>query len=177
MRLTERRRLAVNAMIDIALREQAGPVALAAVARRQRVGLFCLAQVCARLRQAGLVNVSRGAGGGFTLGRRPAAISVRDIVDSIGVAVTRAEARALRCSTVDALSERLDDAMQAHMAAFVLADLVAAARNTGVVIEARRCRAVPAPRPHGGLIAMRATDTALLTDLVTATARQATIHR
>lgn len=150
MRLNQRRRLAVNAMIDIALRQQAGPVALASLAHRQRVGLCCLAEVCARLRQAGLLHVSRGAGGGFTLGRGSAGISVADIVGAIDVAVPRAEARAFRSSTVDGLSERLDDAMQTHMAAIVLADLVAALRNSGVVVEARRGPAVLALRPIGG---------------------------
>lgn len=150
MRLSQRRRLAVNAMIDIALRQQAGPVALAPLAHRQRVGQFCLAQVCARLRQAGLLNVSRGAGGGFTLGRRSAGISVADIIGAIDVGLPRAEARARRSSTVEGLSDRLDDAMQAHMAAIMLASLVAAVRDTQVVVEARPCPAAPARQPHGG---------------------------
>lgn len=174
MRLTQRRRLAVNAMIDIALREQAGPVALAAVAHRQRVGQFCLAQVCARLRAAGLVKVSRGAGGGFTLGRRSATISVADIVGAIDVTVPRAEGRALRSSWVDALSERLDAAMQTHMAAFVLADLVTTVRNAGVVVEARRGRATLAPRAP---IAVSVADTARVPDFVIATAGRTPLHR
>ena len=72
MRMSTKSRFAVQAMIDLALRERSGPVALAQVAARQGVSLSYLEQLFSRLRRAGLVESTRGPGGGYTLGRRPA---------------------------------------------------------------------------------------------------------
>lgn len=141
MRQTQRRRLAVNAMIDIARHEQARPVALAAIAHRQRAGLFCLGQLCARLRAAGLLKVSRGAGGGFTLGREAAAISVADIVDAVDAGSACTDSGDQGSSLVDDLGQRLEAAMQIHMAAIALIDLVAGLHDASSVVEAPRRRA------------------------------------
>lgn len=142
MRQTQRRRLAVNAMIDIAQHEQARPVALAAIAHRQRAGLFCLGQLCARLRAAGLLKVSRGAGGGFTLGREAAVISVADIIiDAVDAGSACADSGDQGSSLVDDLAQRLEAAMQIHMAAIALIDLVAGLHDASSVVEAPRRRA------------------------------------
>ncbi len=73
-------RFAVNAMIDLTLRERSGPVALAAIATRQQISLSYLEQLFSRLRRAGLVQSTRGPGGGYTLGRDAAEISVADVM-------------------------------------------------------------------------------------------------
>ena len=83
MRISTKGRFAVNAMVDLALRESAGPVALSTICARQRVSLSYLEQLFAGLRQAGLVQSTRGPGGGSTLGRAAAAISVADIVAAV----------------------------------------------------------------------------------------------
>jgi Rrf2 family iron-sulfur cluster assembly transcriptional regulator len=59
MRLTTKGRLAVVAMIDVALHHKAGPIALAVVA------------------------ATRGPGGGYTLGRDSAQITVADILFAV----------------------------------------------------------------------------------------------
>ena len=69
MRMSTKGRFAVNALIDLALREPAGPVALAAICARQQVSLSYLEQLFSRLRKNGLVESTRGSGGGYTLGR------------------------------------------------------------------------------------------------------------
>ncbi len=76
-------RNAVQAMIDLALRERAGPVALASIAARQRISLSYLEQLFSRLRRAGLVRSTRGPGGGYTLGRAAGEVSVADIVTAV----------------------------------------------------------------------------------------------
>lgn len=72
MRMSTKGRFAVNALIDLALREPAGPVALAAICARQQVSLSYLEQLFSRLRKNGLVESTRGPGGGYTLGRSAA---------------------------------------------------------------------------------------------------------
>lgn len=83
MRMSTKGRFGVNAMIDLALRERAGPVALAQIAARQHISLSYLEQVFSRLRRAGLVASTRGPGGGYTLGREAEAISVADILVAV----------------------------------------------------------------------------------------------
>ena len=83
MRMSTKGRFAVNAMIDLALREQAGPVTLAAISARQQISLSYLEQLFSRLRRQGMVESTRGPGGGYTLGRRAEAISVADIVTAV----------------------------------------------------------------------------------------------
>ena len=83
MRLTTKGRFAVTAMIDIALHGRSGPVTLASISLRQRVSLSYLELLFGKLRRAGLVESTRGPGGGYSLSRKAAEISVADIVLSI----------------------------------------------------------------------------------------------
>lgn len=83
MRLTTKGRMAVVAMIDVALHGKAGPVALAMISRRQRVSISYLELMFADLRRHGLVTSTRGPGGGYTVGRDAAKISVADIVYAV----------------------------------------------------------------------------------------------
>lgn len=83
MRLTTQGRFAVAAMLDIALRARSGPVALAAISARQKVSVSYLEQMFSKLRRSGLVESTRGPGGGYSLGRNAETISVADIIASI----------------------------------------------------------------------------------------------
>jgi Rrf2 family iron-sulfur cluster assembly transcriptional regulator len=83
MRLSTRGRFAINAMIDLALRDRSHPVPLAELAQRHHISLSYLEQVFSKLRQHGLVDSTRGPGGGYTLGFRGDAITVADIVTAI----------------------------------------------------------------------------------------------
>ncbi|MDH6166512.1 Rrf2 family iron-sulfur cluster assembly transcriptional regulator [Variovorax boronicumulans] len=97
MRLTTKGRFAVTAMIDIALHGRSGPVTLASISLRQRVSLSYLELLFAKLRRNDLVESTRGPGGGYSLSRKAALISVADIVLSIedhGAETTRRRAGA-----------------------------------------------------------------------------------
>lgn len=83
MRLTTKGRFAVTAMIDLALRQSSGPVTLAAISQRQQISLSYLEQLFGKLRRHELVESTRGPGGGYSLGRRLADISVADIIVSV----------------------------------------------------------------------------------------------
>jgi Rrf2 family iron-sulfur cluster assembly transcriptional regulator len=83
MRLTTKGRFAVTAMIDLALREHTGPVALAAISGRQQISLSYLEQLFGKLRRHELVESTRGPGGGYSLGRKAEEITVADIIVAV----------------------------------------------------------------------------------------------
>jgi Rrf2 family iron-sulfur cluster assembly transcriptional regulator len=83
MRLTTKGRFAVTAMIDLALRASGGPVALAAISQRQQISLSYLEQLFGKLRRHELVESTRGPGGGYSLGRAAAEITVADIIVAV----------------------------------------------------------------------------------------------
>ena len=83
MRLTTKGRFAVTAMIDLAMRSNAGPVALAAISQRQQISLSYLEQLFGKLRRHELVESTRGPGGGYSLGRGADAITVADIIVAV----------------------------------------------------------------------------------------------
>ncbi|MDH5707751.1 MAG: Rrf2 family transcriptional regulator [Hylemonella sp.] len=83
MRLSTQSRFAVNAMIEVALREQHGPVPLLVVGGRLGISRTYLEQLAGKLRRHGLLESTRGRTGGYTLGRGMAAISVADIVAAV----------------------------------------------------------------------------------------------
>lgn len=83
MRLTTKGRFAVTAMIDLGLRQNSGPVTLAAISQRQQISLSYLEQLFGKLRRHELVESTRGPGGGYSLARSPAQITVADIILSV----------------------------------------------------------------------------------------------
>jgi Rrf2 family iron-sulfur cluster assembly transcriptional regulator len=83
MRLTTKGRFAVTAMIDLALRQNSGPVTLAAISQRQQISLSYLEQLFGKLRRHELVESTRGPGGGYSLGRKATEITVADIIVSV----------------------------------------------------------------------------------------------
>jgi Rrf2 family iron-sulfur cluster assembly transcriptional regulator len=68
------------AMLDLAIHDRFGPVTLMDIAENQHISLSYLEQLFARLRKQGLVDGTRGPGGGYRLARTPEDISVADIV-------------------------------------------------------------------------------------------------
>lgn len=136
MRLTTKGRFAVTAMIDVALREQAGPVPLSEIAKRQQISLSYLEQMFSKLRQQGLVSSTRGPGGGYTLGRRTDAISVADIISAVEEA---GGAQAKGEEPVSDMAQGLWDAMHVKMFDFMksvtLRSLVLEQLAKGVQVE------------------------------------------
>ncbi len=83
MRLTTKGRFAVTAMIDLGLRQSAGPVTLSAISQRQQISLSYLEQLFGKLRRNELVESTRGPGGGYTLARKASEITVAEIITSV----------------------------------------------------------------------------------------------
>ena len=88
MRVSTRGRYGLRILMDVALHQDKGPVALRDISERQAISQKYLWQVINPLKSAGLVNSIRGARGGFVLARPPEEISVRDIVAILEGAVS-----------------------------------------------------------------------------------------
>ena len=58
MRLSTKSRFAVTAMIDLALRQDRGPVSLSAISTRHQISLSYLEQLFSKLRQQKLVDIA-----------------------------------------------------------------------------------------------------------------------
>lgn len=83
MRLTTKGRFAVTAMIDLAMRQDKGPVTLASISQRQEISLSYLEQLFGKLRRHEIVESVRGPGGGYTLARRSENVTVADIIIAV----------------------------------------------------------------------------------------------
>lgn len=116
MRLSTKGRFAVTAMIDVALREEFGPVPLNDVASRQQISLSYLEQLFSKLRLQGLVNSIRGPGGGYTLGGRIDSITVADIL--CAVEDEPSKTKQPDASSVQEMTQDLWDAVNAKVLNF-----------------------------------------------------------
>jgi Rrf2 family iron-sulfur cluster assembly transcriptional regulator len=83
MRLTTKGRLAVTAMVDLALTDDSMPVSLSTLCLRHDISLSYLEQLFSGLRKHQLVRSTRGPGGGYRLARDGADISVADIIVAV----------------------------------------------------------------------------------------------
>ena len=150
MRISTKARFAVNAMIDLALREAHGPVALATIGERQGISLSYLEQLFGALRERGLVASSRGPGGGYRLGREAGRISVADIVLAVDEPTPPLDERP-RTAAATRLWLHLDAAMREQMAGVSLLSLVEEQLELeGPIVVPRRRRVTvqkPATRP------------------------------
>lgn len=147
MRISTKGRFAVNALVDLALRAPAGPVALASISQRQQVSLSYLEQLFSRLRRLGLVESTRGPGGGYTLARDPASISVAEIVAAVDESLEDASVEGHGQDASAALWQRLGTVMLQHMGTITLASLVQEQLDRGVKVELRPVRRAIAPLP------------------------------
>jgi Rrf2 family iron-sulfur cluster assembly transcriptional regulator len=87
VKLTSKGRYAVTAMLDLALHSRSGPVTLSHISRRQDISLSYLEQLFTRLRKRHLVTSTRGPGGGYSLKRPAAGITVAEIISAVDEAV------------------------------------------------------------------------------------------
>lgn len=83
MKLTTRGRFAVTAMADLALYADGSPISIAQVSERQHISLPYLEQIFCRLRRAGLVESTRGPGGGYKLSRAAEEMTVAEIISAV----------------------------------------------------------------------------------------------
>lgn len=147
MRMSTKGRFAVNALIDLGLREAAGPVALATISARQQVSLSYLEQLFSRLRRVGIVESTRGPGGGYTLGRPAAEITVAEIVSCVDDPMESSDDAGAADGLSQALWQRLNATMLQHMATITLQGLVDEQKEQGATVEPRPLRRAIAVQP------------------------------
>lgn len=146
MRLSTRGRFAITAMIDLALREGGQPTPLIELAQRHGISLSYLEQVFAKLRQNGLVQSTRGPGGGYTLGFRGDDITVADIIvaieedDVLALGNGHAGQSDLAQDMTRSLWASLHTAVMAHMQTITLKTLALEQKARGVQVPQRKAR-------------------------------------
>ena len=140
MRLTTKGRFAVTAMLDLALHEVDKPVTLAGISERQGISLSYLEQLFSRLRRSGLVKSVRGPGGGYRIARKPAEISVSEIITAVDELIDATQCGGKenchderRCMTHD-LWATLNEKMYDYLSSVSLADLVAHTNGKPVAV-------------------------------------------
>ncbi|MGB9192447.1 MAG: Fe-S cluster assembly transcription factor [Azonexus sp.] len=158
MRLTTKGRFAVTAMMDLALRGDDGPVALASVSERQKISLSYLEQLFGKLRRYSLVDSVRGPGGGYCIARPLDTVTVADIVRAVDEPLDATQCGGRenclddhRCMTHD-LWAALNAKMYDYLSSVTLAGLVErqlakeAKTGSAAVIEDRRIGPQPRTR-------------------------------
>ena len=82
MRITTWAEYGLICALHLAKRREDGPVTGRDIAAREKLPADYVEQIMLRLRRAGIVNSTRGARGGYVLGKSPAEISVRDVINA-----------------------------------------------------------------------------------------------
>jgi Rrf2 family iron-sulfur cluster assembly transcriptional regulator len=156
MRLTTKGRFAVTAMLDLAMHGGKRPVTLAGISQRQSISLSYLEQLFGKLRRHTLVESVRGPGGGYTLARDLAKVSVADIITAVDEPLDATQCGGKencqdeqRCMTHD-LWATLNGKMYEYLDSVKLSDLVAqqAARKESVkVLQDKRSKEAAVSEP------------------------------
>ncbi|HVL77449.1 MAG TPA: Fe-S cluster assembly transcriptional regulator IscR [Noviherbaspirillum sp.] len=154
MRLTTKGRFAVTAMIDLALRQDNGPVTLSGISQRQEISLSYLEQLFGKLRRHEIVDSVRGPGGGYMLARRAQDVTVADIIIAVDEPIDATQCggkencgsgsheHGTRCMTHD-LWATLNAKMVEYLDSVSLQDLVDQQRQ-----KQAEHNVVLMPRPH-----------------------------
>jgi Rrf2 family cysteine metabolism transcriptional repressor len=71
------------AAVDLAMQSGSAPIQAKAIARRQGIPARFLEQVLHAMKKAGLVSSQRGAQGGYILSKKPADVSVAEILEAL----------------------------------------------------------------------------------------------
>ncbi|MDB5931014.1 MAG: transcriptional regulator, BadM/Rrf2 family [Polaromonas sp.] len=157
MRLSTKSRFAVTAMIDIALQGNAGPISLADISTRHQISVSYLEQLFSKLRHSGLVESTRGPGGGYSLSRASETISVADIIGAVESEFHKggkdAKPLADQHGSSEAMTQELwatlNTKMVEHMQSISLRQLASEQRAKGIKIAARPVKrgVYSAPKP------------------------------
>lgn len=105
MKLSQKSKYALRALIDMAGEPAESPVRLRDLAARNHIPLKFLEQIFLRLRHAGIVHSRVGARGGYSLARPPSEITVGEIIRMLdgeyGPVYCTKESAAERCTCPD----------------------------------------------------------------------------
>ncbi len=139
MQLSTKGRYAVRAMFDLSFYSNGEPVPLSRISEREEISLHYLEQLFNKLRKGGVVVSVRGPSGGFKLARKPADITVEEIIRIVEGSIVPVHCvehgqknkpchRAEKCITF-ILWKRLGKTIRDYLANVTLQDLCDEARE------------------------------------------------
>ncbi len=128
MKLSTKGRHAVTAMMELALRQEKGPVTLADISAQQSISISYLEQLFARLRQNGLVTGMRGPGGGYCLAHSASEITIATILNAVDDMVRRQDLASAETEIPGSLMmwQRLSNQVYDYLDGITLAEAVEA---------------------------------------------------
>ena len=139
MKISTKGRYALLLMIDLALHEDDGFVALKDVSDRQGITVKYLEQLAGVLNKAGYLQSMRGMGGGYRLARTPAEYGVGEILRTMEGRLAPVECAAngqlVECPQADSCPTLsfwtgLDKVINDYVDSFTLQDLAEQSRMT-----------------------------------------------
>jgi len=83
MKLSTKGKYGVRALFEIARNFGKGPLTIREIAERQQISLSYLEQILHRLGKAGIIESVRGPHGGYELARKPADLTIGDVVRAL----------------------------------------------------------------------------------------------
>jgi Rrf2 family protein len=83
MKLSTKGKYGVRALFEIARNYGKGPLAIKEIAERQQISLSYLEQILHRLGKTGIIEGVRGPHGGYELARKPADLTIGDVVRAL----------------------------------------------------------------------------------------------
>ena len=131
MKVSTKGRYGLRILLDVALNQDRGPVALSDISRRQAISHKYLWQVINPLKSAGLLTATRGTHGGYVLARPTEDISILDVVNILEgpvsivncVIAPKSCERSTFCTTHEAWCE-IQNKVKEAMRSITLKDLV-----------------------------------------------------
>ena len=142
VRLTQKSKYAVRALVELALNECGSPLGVYEIARRQQMPQRFLEQIFGELRRAGLIESRRGAHGGYCFAISPQEITVLDVVEVLDGEVRPAQCSAggkcyIKDAPLCATSQVWEEARQALEGVFGRYTISELAESEKVVYTAR----------------------------------------
>jgi DNA-binding IscR family transcriptional regulator len=113
--ITTKSPYALDALVELHLHGDVGPVPIAELARRRQIPVQFLEQLFATLRRAGVLRSQRGVGGGYSFARPAGEITVLEIVELLDGPVGQG-ARGVFADAAQAAREVLEVATVADLA-------------------------------------------------------------
>jgi Rrf2 family protein len=131
MKLSTKGRYGVRLMIDLAAHYGEGPVLLREIAKREAISEKYLSNLVNPLKSMGLVEATRGVHGGYVLGKEPAEITMKEIIEALEGSLCLVDCverpaicnRVAFCITRDLWSEATEG-MTRVLGKYTLADMV-----------------------------------------------------
>ncbi len=140
MKLSTKGRYGLRAIIDMAVNSEDGTetISIQSISQRQGISETYLEQLMRPLKQAGLINSIRGAGGGYQLARDAAQISVGEVLRALEGDLKPVDCGAIRqsggCDAADScvtklVWKRMNEAIQNAVDSITLGELIDESRK------------------------------------------------